>query len=56
MVGSTQNNLLIAIKAVEGQQASSRGHTCWQRYEEELIELRKRLGELNGRSERTISR
>ena len=44
-MGTTESNLLIAIKAVEGQQASSRGPTCWQSYEEDLIELRKRLGE-----------
>lgn len=42
----TESNLLIAITTVEAQQASSRGPTCWQSYEEDLVELRKRLGEL----------
>ena len=41
-------NLLKAIKAIESQQRITRGPTCWQAYEEEIIELRKRLGELSG--------
>ena len=43
---ATESNLLIAIKAVEDQQNITRGPTCWQAYEEEIVELRKRLGEL----------
>ena len=43
---TTESNLLIAIKAVEEQQNITRGPTCWHSYEEDLIELRKRLGEL----------
>ena len=45
-MGTMESNLLIAIKEVEGQQAVTRGPTCWQSYEEDLIELRKRLGDL----------
>ena len=52
-----ENNLLIAIKAVERQQDITRGPTCWMAYEEELVELRKKLEELkHGTSERTVSR
>ena len=42
-MGTTESNLLIAIKAIEGQQDITRGPTCWMAYEEELIELRERL-------------
>ena len=45
-MGIHQNNLLIAIKAVEGQQKTVTNPTLWQSYEKELIDLRKRLGEL----------
>ena len=45
-MGIYQNNLLIAIKSVEGQQAKVKNPSLWQAYEEEIIELRKKLGEL----------
>jgi hypothetical protein len=45
-MGIVENNLLKAIKAIESQQRVTRGPTCWQAYEEEIIELRKKLGEL----------
>ena len=45
-MGTTENNLLIAIKAVEGQQATAKNPSLWQSYEVEIIELRKKLGEL----------
>ena len=45
-MGTTENNLLIAIRAVEGQQQTVTNPSLWQSYEEELIDLRKRLGEL----------
>jgi len=45
-MGTTESNLLIAIKAVEGQQTKVKNPSLWQAYEEELIELRNRLGEL----------
>ena len=40
------NNLKKAIAAVERQQNSTRSPSIWQSYEEELIYLRKKLGEL----------
>jgi|TARA_Y100001949_G_C15936630_1_gene308198 hypothetical protein len=45
-MGTTENNLIIAIKAIEGQQKSTKNASLWQGYEEELKELRNRLGEL----------
>ncbi len=45
-MGTTENNLLIAIRAVEGQQKTVTNPSLWQSYEEELKNLRKRLGEL----------
>ena len=45
-MGTTENNLLIAIRAVEGQQTTTKNPSLWQSYEVELIELRNRLGEL----------
>ena len=51
-----KSNLLLVIKEVEREQDITRGPTCWYAYEEELIELRKRLEELkHGTSERTAS-
>ena len=41
-----ENNLLIAIKSIEIQQDTTKGPTCWMAFEEELVDLRKRLGEL----------
>ena len=45
-MGILDNNLLKAIKAVEGQQTNVKNPSLWQAYEEEIIELRKKLGEL----------
>ena len=56
-MGTLENNLIKAIKAIESQQGVTRGPTCWQAYEEEILELRKKLGELkHGTAKRTVSR
>jgi len=56
-MGTLENNLLKAIEAIESQQRVTRSPTCWQAYEEEIVELRKRLGELkHGTAKRTVSR
>ena len=40
------NNLKIAIKVLETNQKATKSPSLWQSYEEELIPLRKKLGEL----------
>ena len=40
------NNLKVAIKVLEENQNATKSASIWQSYEEELIPLRKRLGEL----------
>ena len=40
------NNLKVAIKVLEENQQATKSPSLWQSYEEELIELRKKLGEL----------
>ncbi len=43
VTGSTYNNLLIAMKAIEAQQKVAKSPSVWQSLEEELIDLRERL-------------
>jgi hypothetical protein len=45
-MGSTLNNLLIAIKVVEAQQQISTSPSIWQSLEDELILLRERVEKL----------
>jgi hypothetical protein len=45
-MGSTLNNLLIAIKVVEAQQKISTSPSIWQSLEDELILLRERVEKL----------
>jgi len=45
-MGSTLNNLLIAIRTVEAQQKVSTNPNVWQRLEDELIDLRERKEKL----------
>ena len=40
------NNLKVAIKVLEENQKATKSPSLWQSYEEELIPLRKKLGEL----------
>jgi|TARA_B100000497_G_C7595958_1_gene358277 hypothetical protein len=40
------NNLRIAINLIEEKQKATNSASLWQSYEEELIDLRKKLGEL----------
>ena len=40
------NNLKVAIKVLEANQKATNSASVWQSYEEELIPLRKKLGEL----------
>ena len=55
MTGSTYNNLLIAIKAVEAQQKVSTNPNVWQSLEDELIDLRERVEKLeHGTTQRTV--
>ena len=43
------NNLKVAIRILEGHQKTTKSESVWQSYEDELIPLRKRLGELECR-------
>ena len=45
-MGSTLNNLLIAIRAVEAQQKVSKNPSVWQSLEDDLIDLRERVEKL----------
>ena len=47
------NNLKVAIKVLEENQKATKSPSLWQSYEEELISLRKRLGELECRTDKT---
>jgi hypothetical protein len=40
------NNVKVAIKVLEENQKATKSPSLWQSYEEELIPLRKKLGEL----------
>ena len=40
------NNLKVAIKVLEENQKATKSPSLWQSYEEELIPLSKKLGEL----------
>lgn len=40
------NNVKVAIKVLETNQKATKSPSLWQSYEEELIPLRKKLGEL----------
>ena len=40
------NNLKVAIRVLEEKQNATKSPSLWQSYEEELIPLRKKLGEL----------
>ena len=40
------NNLKVAIKVLEENQKATKSPSLWQSYEEELIPLCKKLGEL----------
>ena len=40
------NNLKVAIKLLVKKQKATNNASIWQSYEEELISLRKKLGEL----------
>jgi hypothetical protein len=46
IMGSTLNNLLIAIRAVEAQQKVSKNPSVWQSLEDELIDLREKVEKL----------
>jgi hypothetical protein len=46
MVGTTINNLLIAIRTIEGQQKVAKSPSIWQSLEDELIDLRERKEKL----------
>ncbi len=46
------NNLKVAIKVIEANQKATNSASLWQSYEEELISLRKRLGELECRMDK----
>ena len=55
MVGSTYNNLLIAIRAVEAQQKVAKNPSVWQSLEDDLIDLRERVEKLeHGTTQRTV--
>ena len=47
------NNLKVAIKVLEENQKATKSPSLWQSYEDELILLRKRLGELECRMDKT---
>jgi len=47
------NNLKVAIKVLEENQKATKSPSLWQSYEEELIPLRKKLGELECRMDKT---
>lgn len=40
------NNLKVAIKVLEANQKATNSASLWQSYEDEIIDLRKKLGEL----------
>lgn len=40
------NNVKVAIKVLEENQKATKSPSLWQSYEDELIPLRKKLGEL----------
>ena len=40
------NNLKVAIRVLEQNQKTTNSASIWQSYEDELIPLRKKLGEL----------
>lgn len=40
------NNLKVAIRLLDEKQKATNSASIWQSYEEELIPLRKKLGEL----------
>ena len=40
------NNLKVAIKVLEENQKATKSASLWQSYEDEIIDLRKKLGEL----------
>jgi len=45
-MNSTVNNLKKAIEVLEEKQKATKSPSLWQSYEEEIIDLRKKLGEL----------
>jgi len=47
------NNLKVAIRLLEEKQKATKSPSIWQSYEEELIPLRKRLGELECQTDKT---
>jgi hypothetical protein len=45
-MNSTVNNLKKAIEVLEEKQKATKSPSLWQSYEDEIIDLRKKLGEL----------
>ncbi len=45
-MNSTVNNLKKAIEVLEEKQKATKSSSLWQSYEDEIIDLRKKLGEL----------